>query len=703
MARRAARDYGRCDVSIEFSDQDLLSRVRNGDTDAFGDLYAHHSAAAHRAARRIVSDPHLAEDLVSESFARVFRALRGENGPQGDLFPYLLVTMRNVAATWGRNSARYTPVGDDSAFEPRDARDVVAGADEVPVDNLNATLTSSAFATLPARWRTVLWYLEVEGESAGQVGRRLGLNEVAVRQLAKRAREGLREAYLAAYLGSRDTVGPHVPTADLVRMARGRMSLRRRRALEPHLDTCAQCTGLLFEAAEESSTLRVLALPFYLAIAYTVLRYGRRLRNMLFKHTTQQSARVAGMAAAGVGVVALVGLVAVVAPRVGSHHRAESVGSGAGPSFRSGAGSGAAGGIAPSAGAATGSSGGSGGGTAGGVGASTGSSTPTDTGLSGASVAPATGGGASSIPGAVPPVVQPSGAAAGADGTGGSALPPLSGAGGDVATGTPSAGDSAAGTRSSSGASTAGPTTGAAATSRAPYSSTAQATRTAGPTSTRGPTSTQRPTAPATTPTKTATKTPTRTPTKAPTKAPTTAPTKTPPPTTDPAPPASQGTNISSVNAKYCVAAKLDGSVALVVCSSSALQQWKLTSGQLQLAGAVCMAISNKTVNSEAAGNSPVDSASGKPAGIRTPGAKAVAAVGYGVEMTPCATAGSSAQWHKQRASSGVDSHGAVMIASDSHGGLCLAAQGGRVAAGAALIARPCKSSGDVDAELFKF
>ncbi len=258
----AAPDLG---AARRSSDQDLMDRVRNGDTAAFGELYAHHSAAAHRSARRIARDAHVAEDLVSESFARVFSMLQTGAGPRGDLLPYLVVTMRNVAASWGRDTNRLVAVGDDTAFQPTDARDLDPSADESPVNDLAVALTSSAFGTLPHRWRTVLWYLEVEGETASEVGARLGMNDVAIRQLARRAREGLREAYLTAYLGDVPQAGGHVPSSDLALMARGRLSLRRRPEVERHLDTCADCTRMLFEAAEENSTLRVLALPALLA------------------------------------------------------------------------------------------------------------------------------------------------------------------------------------------------------------------------------------------------------------------------------------------------------------------------------------------------------------------------------------------------------------------------------------------------------
>ena len=315
-------------MSIDFSDQDLVSRVRHGDTAAFGDLYAHHSAAAHRAARRISRDPHVAEDVVSEAFARVFKALQAGQGPTGDLFPYLLVTMRNVAASWGRESVRWTPVGDDTAFAPRDARDSVAGADELPVDRLNMSLTSAAFETLPRRWRTVLWYLEVEGESAADVGQRLGLSDVAVRQLARRAREGLREAYLAAYLGGEPAIGDHVPSADLVSMARGKLSLRRRASVEKHLDTCPRCSGLLFEAAEENSTLRALALPFYIAAVFALVRWGQalgaRLPRLPGRTLSHQPVAQAAMAAAA--IVAVVSGSLAVTPSFGARHGTQAAG-----------------------------------------------------------------------------------------------------------------------------------------------------------------------------------------------------------------------------------------------------------------------------------------------------------------------------------------------------------------------------------------
>lgn len=58
------------------------------------------------------------------------------------------------------------------------------------------SLADAAFATLPERWRIVLWHLEVMDESPAEVAPLLGMTPDGVATLAHRAREELRRAYL---------------------------------------------------------------------------------------------------------------------------------------------------------------------------------------------------------------------------------------------------------------------------------------------------------------------------------------------------------------------------------------------------------------------------------------------------------------------------------------------------------------------------
>ncbi|MBN9620375.1 MAG: RNA polymerase subunit sigma, partial [Actinobacteria bacterium] len=59
----------------EPSDAELLTAVASGDDDAYGVLWARHESAARRLATQLTR-PSNVDDLVSESFLRVFNAVK---------------------------------------------------------------------------------------------------------------------------------------------------------------------------------------------------------------------------------------------------------------------------------------------------------------------------------------------------------------------------------------------------------------------------------------------------------------------------------------------------------------------------------------------------------------------------------------------------------------------------------------------------
>ncbi|MGH3763252.1 RNA polymerase sigma factor [Actinophytocola sp.] len=172
------------------SDTELITAVRNGDPSAFGVLYERHLVAAKRAAACLVKVPAEREDLVAEAFTRVLRVLRDGRGPDDEFRPYLLVTLRNTAVqgtTRGAATALYAEVPDVCP---------TGAVDEPVIQRWQATVAADAFASLPERWRMVLWHTEVEDESPAHVAPLLGMRPNSVAALAYRAREGLRQAYL---------------------------------------------------------------------------------------------------------------------------------------------------------------------------------------------------------------------------------------------------------------------------------------------------------------------------------------------------------------------------------------------------------------------------------------------------------------------------------------------------------------------------
>ncbi|MER7798299.1 sigma-70 family RNA polymerase sigma factor [Microbacterium sp. NPDC096154] len=239
------------------SDADLVLRSRSGDTEAFGELWARHYAAGARVARAVTSaiDP---DDLVQEAYTRVFQAVQRGGGPSGPFRAYLFTVIRNTAASWGR--ARR-----ETAIDELEAVPDPATTDEAGQEAFDRSLTHRAFLSLPTRWQEVLWYTEVEGLSPAETAPLLGVKAGAVKQLAFRAREGLREAWIQAHISSltaeRDAADCHWAVAHVGAHARGNLAVRNRTRLEAHLRGCDRCALAAAEAEEAGSRLALALLP----------------------------------------------------------------------------------------------------------------------------------------------------------------------------------------------------------------------------------------------------------------------------------------------------------------------------------------------------------------------------------------------------------------------------------------------------------
>ncbi|MGY0492785.1 sigma-70 family RNA polymerase sigma factor [Streptomyces sp. WG-D5] len=244
------------------SDADLIGRMRGGDDSAYEELYRRHSAAVRRYARTCCRDGHTADDLTAEVFARTLQAVRSGSGPDHAVRAYLLTTVRRVAAGWTKSAKREHLVDDFAVFatqaarsnEARDDDTLDLGADVRAMHEAEQTMAMQAFRSLPERWQAVLWHTEVEDESPSEVATLFGLDANGTRVLAKRAREGLKEAYLQAHVSATLTESEECARyADrLGAYARGSLRTRAERGLRKHMEECAKCrlaAGQLKEVA----------------------------------------------------------------------------------------------------------------------------------------------------------------------------------------------------------------------------------------------------------------------------------------------------------------------------------------------------------------------------------------------------------------------------------------------------------------------
>jgi RNA polymerase sigma factor (sigma-70 family) len=240
------------------TDAELIAAVRAGDRTAYAQLYERHEAAARRTARQLNASRHDVDDLVAEAFARVFDMLSSGRGPDSAFRAYLLTAVRNGRYERARRDRRLELSEDMTRHDPG-----VPWVDPAEAE-LNSTLAARAFASLPERWRTVLWYSEVQQESTAEVGSRLGLRPNAVAALAYRAREGLRQAFLQAHVSGCDDEACRATVAQLGGWTRDRLSTGDAARVDAHLASCRRCRQVAAELAEVNSGLRGLLAPLLL-------------------------------------------------------------------------------------------------------------------------------------------------------------------------------------------------------------------------------------------------------------------------------------------------------------------------------------------------------------------------------------------------------------------------------------------------------
>lgn len=224
-------------------DAERIRRAAAGDVSAVAELYAEHRPVALRVAARLCR-PADVDDVVADAFVRVFDQVRRGGGPRTSFRAYLLTAVRHAATDLVRAEARLSelPITDDlpARHAPTAPRED-AGSDR----QVESHVLADALATLPDRWQLVVWWSDVENRPMSEIGARLGLTANAAAALAFRAREGLRQAYLAQYVERADRARCRPWRGQLPALVRDKLSARAAHRVTAHVDTCDSCAAVV--------------------------------------------------------------------------------------------------------------------------------------------------------------------------------------------------------------------------------------------------------------------------------------------------------------------------------------------------------------------------------------------------------------------------------------------------------------------------
>jgi len=185
----------------------LTEALRRGDEEAFTRLVDQHHASLRRIARRYVSSPAVADEVVQDTWLAVIQGVWAFEG-RSSLKTWILRILINRAKTRAVREGRMVPFAEVSGGDLGvAARPRVAGDPHDPAPSPESKLLGeesgvqlrAAIDALPANQQIVITMRDLEGCSSEEVCNVLGLSETNQRVILHRARANVRAA-LAAYL-----------------------------------------------------------------------------------------------------------------------------------------------------------------------------------------------------------------------------------------------------------------------------------------------------------------------------------------------------------------------------------------------------------------------------------------------------------------------------------------------------------------------
>jgi len=176
------------------ADSGLAERLKRREPQAMGDLYDRYGRLAYSLILRIVRDPEMAEDLVQETFIRVWSRAQAFDSERGALGPWLLAVARNRAIDYLRSVDGRMARSSYELVEMENPALFANLESQVMVSEL-AGRVRGVMSKLNSSQRSVIELAYFEGlsqtEMAEKLGQPLGTIKTWVRTALKNLREEL--------------------------------------------------------------------------------------------------------------------------------------------------------------------------------------------------------------------------------------------------------------------------------------------------------------------------------------------------------------------------------------------------------------------------------------------------------------------------------------------------------------------------------
>lgn len=231
-------------------EDELLRRAKAGDRAALEELLTRHEKQVYRFGLRMCGSEEDAKEVLQETLLAAFKGIHTFRG-DAELSTWLYQVARTHCLRSRRRRA-----GEPETHEPLDApgalgaRSETGGPDEASHARQLGEVLQAAIVALPDTYRETLILRDVEGLSAEEAAKVVGIEVRALKSRLHRARMQLRE-HLSTLMGEPGHVGAGCPelAQELSEYAANEIDQAACVRLEQHLERCARC-------AEECESLK---------------------------------------------------------------------------------------------------------------------------------------------------------------------------------------------------------------------------------------------------------------------------------------------------------------------------------------------------------------------------------------------------------------------------------------------------------------
>ncbi len=178
--------------SADMADEDIIARIKVGDSHAYGSLMRRYNQRLYRIARSILLDNAAAMDVVQEAYIKAYYKLDEFRGPDG-FFTWLATITRNEALMYLRKHKREVCMDDESISEQPAANQDLP--DALMQNKQLGKLIQQNIDQLPEGFRTVFVLRAVEQFTVRETSQILEIKEETVKTRFHRAKRLLQEGF----------------------------------------------------------------------------------------------------------------------------------------------------------------------------------------------------------------------------------------------------------------------------------------------------------------------------------------------------------------------------------------------------------------------------------------------------------------------------------------------------------------------------